>query len=105
MKQFKMTKWQRGILLGMYMVACRQLDPMSVWFTRRSLEFLMWFDWTTTHTKKMEQLIEYRWVEKSVNTSGVIVYRLAAPGHGQISVDYAMAVANTHVVQNGDTLF
>lgn len=100
-----MTKWQRGILLGMFLVACKGNSPTDVWFTRRALEHLMWFNWHGSHTAKMRELIERKWIEQSVNESGVIVYRMTPAMHGQISADLSAAMSNCHYVQESGKLF
>lgn len=101
----RQTKWQRGVLLGMYLVACKSHSPLDVWFTRRALTHLMWFDWHGSHTKRMNELVETKWIEQSTNESGVIVYRMTAAAHGQLSVDFSAAMANVHFAPQAEKLF
>jgi len=101
---WKMTKWQRGVLLGMYTVSSRANKPSEVWFTRRALEWLMWFDWQGSHTAKMYELIDHKWTEMVRNESGVLMYRLTPAAYGSISADVSHAMSNIHLVEQQDKL-
>lgn len=90
----KITKWQRAILLAMYMLSVRAKHPLRVWIPRRALEHLVWFDWQASYTAKMDLLVEYGWIEQGRSDDGLIVYKLTPAGHGQLAIDMGMALAN-----------
>lgn len=105
MTDWKMSKWQRGILIGMYIVACRAMQPTDVWFTRRALEFIMWFDWRQYYTDKIGELIDRDWIVQSTNHSGIIVYRLTQAAHVQIAGDLSNAMRNVNYDPPSDEMF
>lgn len=92
MAEWRMTKWQRGILISMYLLGCTTAAGHDIWITRRALESLMWFDWQGTHTQKMAELIELRWIDDTRTPDGVIAYRLTEAAASQLRGDATRAM-------------
>lgn len=97
MNDFAPTQWQRAVLVAMYAIVCQHADPTKVWFTRRALQHILWFDWHGYHSMKAEQMVRYKWIEKGKTQQGSIVYRMTPAAHGSLSVDFGNAIAEVRL--------
>lgn len=101
---WKMTKWQRGIVVSMALLASRYNEPETICFTRAALEFLMWFDWQGSHTKRMDELKERKWVTQDTDGHGLIIYRLTNAAYNCIVSDVVEAKKRLSYMPDQDQL-
>jgi len=97
----KLTSWQRGIMLGVSCVANMADDPTRVWFTRRALECLMWFDWHGYHTGKINKLVEWGWLVSGHTEDGIIAYAATDVGLQQLRNDTWLAAGHIRYIPKG----
>lgn len=92
-----LTKWQRGIVVAMYAIELIYSSERRVVFTRRALEHALWFDWQGYHTKAMNTLIEWRWIDEQFSPDKMITYTLTPLARAQLNGDFRLVLEHVRV--------
>ncbi len=98
----KLTLWQRAILAIMYATEQECLSGSNtavshkfVQFERKSLEFLLDFDWQGCHTARMAELEKMGWITIRLHRGRVCGYRLTTTAMTRLWENHALAMPYT----------
>ena len=94
-----LSKWQRGVVYGMYTTQRTMGQGGRLAFTRRALEHMLWFDWQGYHTKAIDQLVEWRWLDEVFTADHLIAYKLTHQAEEELSGNVAAVVGGCRLIE------